>query len=55
VVYAISVDEGTVRGGDDAAEAAWHDLASPPPLAFDHDEILSDYRERGHRTISKVG
>jgi 8-oxo-dGTP diphosphatase len=55
VVYAIAVEDGTVVGGDDAAEAAWHDLASPPPLAFDHDEILSDLRQRGHLTISKVG
>jgi 8-oxo-dGTP diphosphatase len=55
VVYAISVDEGRVAGGDDAAEAAWHDLRSPPPLAFDHDEILADFRTRGHLTISKVG
>jgi hypothetical protein len=54
-VYAISVDEANVVGGDDAAEAAWHDLASPPPLAFDHDDILADFKDRGHLTISKVG
>jgi 8-oxo-dGTP diphosphatase len=54
VVYAIAVDDGEARGGDDAAEAGWHDLASPPTLAFDHDEILADYRGRGHLTISKV-
>lgn len=54
VVYAVAVEEGDVSGGDDAAEAAWHDLASPPPLAFDHDQVLTDYRERGHLTISKV-
>jgi len=54
VVYAISVDDGDVKGNDDAAEAAWHDMASHPPLAFDHEEILSDYRDRGHLTISKV-
>ena len=55
VVFAIEVGEGDVSGGDDAAEAAWHDLGSPPTLAFDHDEVLADYRERGHLTISKVG
>jgi 8-oxo-dGTP diphosphatase len=54
VVYAVEVDEGEVAGGDDASEAAWHDLGSPPPLAFDHDEVLADYLERGHLTISKV-
>ncbi len=30
-----------VRGGDDAAEAAWHDLEEANDLAFDHDEILA--------------
>jgi 8-oxo-dGTP diphosphatase len=30
-----------VRGGDDAAEAAWHDTAALPTLAFDHDEIIA--------------
>ena len=55
VAYAIEVGEVDVKGGDDAAEAAWHDLASPPSLAFDHDDILSDYRDRGYLTISNVG
>jgi 8-oxo-dGTP diphosphatase len=31
-----------VRGGDDAAEAAWHRLdALPRPLAFDHELIIA--------------
>jgi len=54
LVYAIEVDEGEVAGGDDAAEAAWYDLAATPKLAFDHDQVLSDYRDRGHLTISKT-
>jgi 8-oxo-dGTP diphosphatase len=29
-----------VRGGDDAADAAWHKVAAHPRLAFDHDLIL---------------
>lgn len=32
---------GDVRGGDDAAEAAWHRLDALPPLAFDHDRIVA--------------
>jgi len=32
--------EDTVRGGDDAADAAWHAAGDAPPLAFDHSEIL---------------
>ena len=30
-----------VRAGDDAAEAQWFALDELPPLAFDHDRILS--------------
>ncbi len=55
VVYAIEVEEGDVKGGDDAAEAAWHDVGSPPRLAFDHDEILADFRDRGYLRMSKEG
>ena len=30
-----------VKAGDDAAEAEWHPALQPPPLAFDHNKILS--------------
>jgi 8-oxo-dGTP diphosphatase len=55
VVYAIEALEGDAKGGDDAAEAAWHELTSAPDLAFDHDEILADFKDRGYLSISKVG
>ena len=32
------------RAGDDAAEAGWFSLASPPPLAFDHADIIERVR-----------
>jgi 8-oxo-dGTP diphosphatase len=34
------------RAGDDAADAAWHRLREPPPLAFDHAAILAVARQR---------
>jgi 8-oxo-dGTP diphosphatase len=34
-------EPGIVAGGSDAAEAAWHPVASLPHLAFDHDVIVS--------------
>ena len=48
VVYGVLLDgePPPVTGGDDASEAAWHLLDSPPPLAFDHDVELAAARER---------
>lgn len=31
-----------VHGLDDAVEADWHDARRPPPLAFDHRDVLRD-------------
>lgn len=48
VAYLIRVDVKKVKpkAGDDAAEAGWHSLAEPPPLAFDHALILETARQR---------
>lgn len=43
VVYAVDAPAGEPRGGDDAAEAAWHPLDALPELAFDHGRILADF------------
>ena len=37
---------GEPRAADDAKNVAVFDPAKPPPLAFDHDRILADYRRR---------
>jgi 8-oxo-dGTP diphosphatase len=41
-VYLCVPTGGEIRGGDDAALAAWLDDLSNLSLAFDHDAILSD-------------
>lgn len=42
VVYgAVCAEASVPRAGDDAARAAWHDLAALPELAFDHSEVIS--------------
>jgi 8-oxo-dGTP diphosphatase len=33
-----------VKAGDDAAKASWFELDNLPDLAFDHEDILSDFR-----------
>lgn len=37
---------GTPQAADDAKNVAVFDPAQLPPLAFDHDRILADYRRR---------
>jgi 8-oxo-dGTP diphosphatase len=39
---------GTPQAADDAQNVAVFDAAQLPPLAFDHDRILADYRRRRH-------
>jgi 8-oxo-dGTP diphosphatase len=48
VVYLARVDAAQVKpqAADDAAEVGWHSLHQPPPLAFDHAEILACARQR---------
>lgn len=49
VVYLAVLDEQAARAfqpraGDDAANVGWFTLLEPPPLAFDHVEILAHAR-----------
>jgi 8-oxo-dGTP diphosphatase len=40
--YLVKRVGGTVRGGDDAAEAKWFELTALPKLCSDHERILAD-------------
>ncbi|MBM4248572.1 MAG: NUDIX domain-containing protein [Euryarchaeota archaeon] len=42
-VFVLEATGGRLRGGDDAAEAAFFDIGKLPPLAFDHDRVVTDY------------
>ena len=50
VAYALRSVGGELRADTDAAAVELVPLGGAPPLAFDHDEILADYRRlRGRR------
>jgi 8-oxo-dGTP diphosphatase len=42
----VDADQLEPRAADDAADVAWHTLHRPPPLAFDHRQILACARKR---------
>jgi 8-oxo-dGTP diphosphatase len=48
IVY-VGHARGAPKAGDDAGKVAIVDPAAPPPLAFDHGQILADYRARARR------
>ena len=46
VVYSTELEnKETVKGGDDAAQANWFLVDNLPQLAFDHEQIISDFFE----------
>ena len=49
VYWALLTEKPKETAGDDAAEAAWFPLDALPEMAFDHDKILKDARERMRR------
>lgn len=57
VYIAQASNPGDVRGGDDAAEAAFFPLEALPPLVFDHERILTHFKAylRGERTVATLG
>ena len=48
----VSPDQLAPVAGDDAAAVGWFPLDGPPPLAFDHADILSRVR---HRLADRAG
>jgi len=44
IAYALSQTAGTLRAGSDAAEILLVDPDAPPPMAFDHNEIVRRWR-----------
>ena len=46
IAFYVLIEKTEVQGGDDAAQARWFPLDEIPPLAFDHDQILSKAIEK---------
>jgi 8-oxo-dGTP diphosphatase len=42
-VFLLEIAGGRLRGGDDAAQAAFFEIGKLPPLAFDHEKVVADY------------
>ncbi|HEC82236.1 MAG TPA: NUDIX hydrolase [Thermoplasmatales archaeon] len=49
VVFILKPENGEVKGGDDAADARYFPLNVVPKLAFDHNKIIMDYKQRRTR------
>lgn len=48
VYYALINYPISAKAGDDAAEATWFNFGQLPKLAFDHAEIIEDFKNSGH-------
>ena len=42
VVYILDIQDGELKGGDDASDAKFFDLKDLPELSFDHNIIVKD-------------
>lgn len=50
----VRVDGVKLRPATDAADAAWYPAYDPPPLAFDHDQILSCATDRLRQKVERM-
>ena len=46
IAYSLQVKSGTLKAGSDASLVKWFDLDSLPQLAFDHEQIITDFRNK---------
>ena len=46
IVFILKPETKEVKGGDDAVDARFFPLDYIPPLAFDHDKIIMDYKQK---------
>ena len=46
VAYLLEIIDGKVKKSKEAADVDWFPLNNLPPLAFDHEEIITGYRNK---------
>lgn len=49
IVFAVNNTYGVEKAGDDASDVNYFPLNDLPPLAFDHRQIINDYKETRNR------
>ena len=57
VIYTAEAENpDEVRGGDDAADAAFYPLDTMPPLVFDHEKVMADFMAtlKGTRALAGI-
>lgn len=45
IVYQLEISGGGLRPGSDIEEVKWFKITSLPSLGFDHEQIISDFKE----------
>jgi 8-oxo-dGTP diphosphatase len=54
VIYTLRKIGGSLQGGDDAGDARFFPIQKLPELAFDHIQIISDFKRRNNDVLPKM-
>lgn len=55
LAYALHIKSGTLKAGSDANLVKWFEIDKLPKLAFDHEQIIADFRNKNKITTTYNG